>query len=642
MTLLQMTLPKTMSARRAHSIAWRDLISSFYARFEPEGLRPRALETGLSDERTGESGLARHIVWAKRAVLLIDVVESVRLIEQDETGAISRWLDFVEYVRKIILSEAKGRIVKSLGDGLLLDFEDVRAAVPAAFAIQQARHRANAALAPEKQIHLRMGLEVSDVIVESDDVHGRGVNLAARLMNLAGPGEIMISEHARDQLTPNLDADIEDLGDCFVRHLSEPVRAYRIGPPGPRPIMRPAMPQDELAPFIAVVPFAARRAPEEHDVIGEVLAEEIIRALSHAPNLNVISRLSTTAFRGRQVTLDDIRSHLNADYVLSGVYSTDGTSVTVHAELAEAKSGRVVWTDRLRDQVSGIISGQPEIVDRVAAEVSTAIVTGELQRTWAQPLPTLKAYTLLLGAIALMHRLSLDDFVRSRDLLQTLIDRGNRHPIPLAWLANWHVLRVNQGWSDNERADAALALDCTKRALDTDPNCSHALAIDGFVNTSLLRRLDIAENSYDRAVATNPNNALAWLLRGTLHAFKGDGQRAVEQTQRALQLTPLDPQRWFYDSLAASAHVAARQYDRALELALRSLKSNRKHTSTLRVAAVSQWKQGLVDDARRTARELLTLQPTLRVSTWLERSPGGSSEVGLEFAEVLRQVGVPN
>ncbi len=641
MTALKMTLPNTTGGRGAHSIGWRDLLRSFHARFEERAFRSRALETGLPSSESRADEFARPIVWAKRAVLLIDIVESVRLIEQDEAGAVARWLALAEHIKTRVVPEGNGRVVKSLGDGLLMDFHDVRAAVAAAFAIQHASRRANEGVAPEKQMHLRMGLEVSDVIIEADDVHGRGVNLAARLMSLAGPGELIISAHGRDQLTAELDAEIEDLGDCFVRHLSEPVRAYRVGPPGPRPILRPSVQQDELAPFIAVVPFTARRAPEEHDVIGEVLAEEIIRAVSQSPNLNVISRLSTTAFRGRPVTLAEIGTRLNADYVLSGVYTSDGRIVSVDVELAEAKSGRIVWTDRLKDRVSGILSGEPEIVGRTVAQISAAIMSRELQRSQNQPLPTLKAYTLLLAAIALMHRGSLPDFEEARRLLQALTDRGMRHAIPHAWMANWHVLRLVQGWSTDPRVDGAQALDCTRRALDTDPECSLALAIDGFVHTNLLKKLDIAEERYTLALNSNPNNALAWLLRGTLYAFMDDGKRAVEETQRALQLTPLDPQRYFYDSLAATACISAHQYERALEHANQSLRANRKHTSTLRSKIAAEWHLGRTDEARKTARQLLQLEPNLTVSRWQERSPAAGFKIGRDFAQVLRNVGVP-
>jgi adenylate cyclase len=585
---------------------------------------------------------AHPVAWANRAVLLADIVESVRLIEHDEVRVISRWLALVEHVKKEILPKHGGRLVKSLGDGMLMDFADVRSAVSAAFAIQQASGRDNHGVAAEQQILLRMGMEISDVIVEPDDLHGRGVNLAARLMNLAGPGEIVISAHARDQLTPNLDADVEDLGDCYLRHVAQPVRAYRIGPTGPRPVIKPSRSMDEMKPSIAVVPFAPHRVPAESDVIGELLAEEVIRALSRSPDLSVISRLSTTVFRGRDASVAEIGGMLSADYVLSGRYSGEGGGVTLNAELADARSGRILWTERLRGTVADLLTGEQELVRRLVAEVGGAVVRRELQRSRAEPLPTLRAYTLLMGAIALMHRLSLREFNEAHGLLTALIDRGVRQPIPYAWLANWHVLRVQQGWSEDERQDAYLAMESTKRALDMDPECSLALAIDGFVHTNLLKKLDVAEERYDQALQANPSESLAWLLKGTLHAFRGDGLQAVDHVQRALRLTPLHPHRYFYDSLAATACISAGLYDQALEHAQRSLRANRKHTSTLRAVAVSQWQLGMHEQARSTAQELLKQEPTLTISRWLERAPSAPFRLGQEVANVFKKLGVPD
>jgi tetratricopeptide (TPR) repeat protein len=216
-----------------------------------------------------------------------------------------------------------------------------------------------------------------------------------------------------------------------------------------------------------------------------------------------------------------------------------------------------------------------------------------------------------------------------------------RHPLPIAWLGNWHVLRVQQGWSDDPQRDTYLASECTKRALDMDPDNSLALAVNGFVHVNLLKRFDVAEDSYERALAANPSNAFAWLLKGTLHAFKSEGEQAVEHTERALALSPLDPHRYFYDSLAATAAAAAGRYERALELAQRSLKANRKHTSTLRVMTVAQWLLGQRDEARKTVQELLRLQPTMTVGGWLKSSPAASYELGRRAAEVWRQAGVP-
>jgi adenylate cyclase len=355
----------------------------------------------------------------------------------------------------------------------------------------------------------------------------------------------------------------------------------------------------------------------------------------------VISRLSTTAFRGRDLSAQEISAHLNADYVLSGRYRSDDRSIRLDVELAEAKSGRIVWSEQLEDQVSGIFNEEPELIHHLVARIDRAVMSRELQRSKMQPLPTLKACTLLMGAIALMHRLSVHDFEEAHSYLVTLIDRAPRQAAPQAWLANWHVLRVQQGWSANPAMDASKALECTRRALDADPDNSLALAIDGFVHTNLLKQFDVGLQRYESAISANPNDPLAWLLKGTLHAFTDRGEQAVADTQRALKLSPLDPHRYFYDSLAATAQLTAGCYDRALELARRSLRANRSHTSTLRVMTVAQWQLGLHDDARSTARELLELEPGLTVSGYLRRAPSASFKIGRMIADVLGSAGVP-
>jgi adenylate cyclase len=257
-------------------------------------------------------------------------------------------------------------------------------------------------------------------------------------------------------------------------------------------------------------------------------------------------------------------------------------------------------------------------------------------------LPTLKSYTLLMAAIALMHSISREDFDQARHLLQTLIDRATRQSIPNALLAHWYVLRGQQGWSHDQQRDSYRALECTKRALDNDPKCSLALAIDGAVHTNLLKRLDVARDRYELALAANPSDALAWALKGTLHAFTDEGTSAVRCTGLALRLSPLDPRRYYYDTLAASAHLTAGQDENALALAQRSLRENRSHTSTLRVMAVAQWRLGLRQEARKTVQRLLELEPDLTIARYLKRTPSAPYKIGKEIAGALRDAGVPS
>ena len=568
-----------------------------------------------------------------RAVLHVQVADPTA--ERSEEESIARWRALVDRVANSVLPAHGGRLLKSLGGDMLLDFPHAPVALKAAFDIQ------GLCRAVDRQMLVSMGMQVGELIADDHGVYGRDLNLAAGLTEIAGPGEIVISAGARDQLTPMLDADIEDLGECYVRSLKQPIRAYRVGPPGPRPVVDPAS-AVELKPTIAVIPFLARTSEKEHQVIGEVLADEVISALSRSADVNIISRLSTTAFRGRNATATEVGQHLNASYVLSGSYRVARSQISVVVEVAETSNGHIIWSDDLTGDVKGIITGKDDLIDRIVTEASASIMARELQRAQSQALPTLQSYTLLMAAITLMHRLSPSSFNRAHDMLQALCERAPRQAIPSAWLGKWHVLRVEQGWSDDVNRDARMALDCTRRALDVDPHCSLALSVDGFIHTNLLRKLDVGLQRYDLAIQVNPNDSLAWLLKGMLHAFRGEGKHAVRGTQRALRLSPLDPHHYFYDSLAASAALSAADYKGAIELARRSLRANRTHTSTLRVLAIAQWQLGRHKEARDTVRDLMTLQPTLTVSRWLERSPSSEFEIGKLCARSLQEAGVPH
>ncbi len=577
-----------------------------------------------------------------RTLLVADMVESVRLFESDEITILARWLGICNSVESDIAPAFDGRLVKNLGDGVLLEFQQATSAVAAAFAIQQACHRDNVGQPAASHIMLRIGIEIGDVLLVHHDVFGHGVNLAARLCTLAGPGEIVVSARVREQLTPMLDADIEDLGECYLKHIQNPVRAYRIAPPGPRLVLEARFAQRDLRPVIAVVPFVTRDFSAEHQFIGDVLAEEIIRELSRSPDLDVISRLSTAPFRNRDLMVAEINAHLDAQYVLSGSYAVEGLEIKLHLELAEVISGRVIWSDMARERSTDLVQGEREMIARIVAELRQAMMLHELQRVRSQALPTLKSYTLMMAAVALMHRLSIRDFEEARRLLEAIIDRGRRQALPQAWLAQWFVLRAQQGWSPDPRRDAYSALECSKQALDADPDCSLALAVDGLVQTHFLKRLDVAHARYCLAVEKNPNDSLAWLLKGTMHAFMGEGRPAIEDTQRALKLSPLDPRRYYYNSLAGTACMAAGDYARALLHAQRSLKANRMHTSTLRVIAISQWRLGQLEEARATVRRLLQIEPTLTISRYLDRSPAAPFTTGRDWSDALHHAGVPN
>lgn len=576
-----------------------------------------------------------------RTVMMADAVEYTRLMQLDESGTVKRWQAFVDHVVDHLLPSGGGSLVKSLGDGLMIEFPDPRAAVRVALAMQAAIARTHEGMAHDYRLWMRIGIHVSPLIAGRHDVYGHGLNLAARLLTLAGAGEIVVSAEVRDLLTPDIDGDLEDLGECYVKHIREPVRAFRVGPPIDMPMIDQTDIASDLRATIAVLPFAGRAVAAEHELLGQIVADEVISTLSRSLQINVVSRLSTAALQDRELSLGDIGTRLRANYVLSGSFHVQGDRLTLKAELAETKDGRVAWAGSLKGKVAAILAGDDPLPDQLVSDACAGMMVHELHRAQGQTAQTLENHTLLLAGIALMHRISPQAFRRAHQMLAILIERAPRLAAPHAWLAKWHVLRVTQGWSDDAQADGRLALDSARRALDRDAACSLAMTVEGQVHTYILKRLDEAEDRYSQALQANPNDALAWLLKGTLHAFRDEGKEAVRHTKQAMRLSPMDPLRFYFEALSATAAVSAGQYERGVRLARSSIRMNRTHASTLRTLIIALWHLGAADDARAAARELMRIDPSFRVASFIARSPSTGYENGSRAARALAQAGLP-
>lgn len=576
-----------------------------------------------------------------RTVVVVDLVESVRLIAHDEEGTVRRWQRFLHEVATALLPRHGGRLVKRMGDGLMLEFEAVQPAIACLLEMFDTLAALSPPAGSPGAMRLRGSAHVTDVIADEHDLYGAGVNLAARLLQLADSGGIVVSGDVRDRLVPGLDAEVEDLGPCYLKHIDEPVRAYHLSPPAAMAPWTPPVPAGSLRPAIAVVPFDMPLADAMQQLLGDAVADEVIASLSRSPELTVVSRLSTTVFRGRADALDSIRAHLRADYVLSGTLHVTGERLRLVAELTETATARVVWAGEERGSLPGVFSGEDPLVHGLTHRICSALARRQVERARREPLAALESYCLLMAAVNLLHGTAWAEFDRAREMLEHLVERDRRHAAPHAWLAKWHVIRVQQGWTDDIPRDARLALDCTRRALDVDPASSLSLAIDGFVHCNLLKDLDGAQARYDAALAENPSEPLAWLFQGTLHAFRGEGEPALASAERALALSPLDPMRYFFESLTATAALSAGQYERTLEHAQRSLRLHRTHTSTLRAMAIAQVQLGRLDEARETVRTLLALEPHLTIRGYLARSPSSAFGTGRVWSESLAAAGVP-
>lgn len=396
-----------------------------------------------------------------------------------------------------------------------------------------------------------------------------------------------------------------------------------------------------MLPVIAILPFRTIAGTPDHAVLGDWLAEEACRSLSRSNLIAVISHWSSRALDHRTVDVPTVRSRLVVDYCVAGTLRVGAKEIVLDADLLDAVSGRILWTRQFAASLDSFLNRSAEGISEIVVAVGRAIADDTIAHVSDRHIAEIEDHRLLLAGVDLMHRPSLRAFARSRDFIEEALRRAPNAAESHAWFGKWHILSVFNGWSTDPAKDTQRAVDCTARALDISPDDAFCLTIDGFAHNNLLRRLDIAETRYNLALKSNPNSALSWLLKGALHAFRDEGESAVQATSRARKLSPLDPFSYFYDSLNATAHLAEGNYKQSLELADRSLVANNRHISTLRTKIVALHGLGRHEEAKRAAQELLARQPDFTVAAYRKNHPAGDFAFGRRAAAAFGAAGIP-
>jgi TolB-like protein/class 3 adenylate cyclase/Tfp pilus assembly protein PilF len=589
------------------------------------------------------AALPKQAVRRLSAFLFVDLVDSVALIEKDPEASIARWRTFVAEVTHDELPPRNGRIVKLLGDGMLIEFTSPVAAVDCALALQARIEHLNQDVDFHRRLQLRIGVHMADVIADELDLYGEGINLAARLMALAGPGETILSAAVRVQVTDGLGVMLEDLGDRWLKGMDKPVRTFRAWPPGPPPASHSGTKRMAGSrPSIAVLPLRILSDDPSHKFLGDLLAEDLITTLSVQSDLAVISRLSTAPFRDRYYEPRNVAEILGVRYALSGTLQTSGARVRLIAELTEVEVGQVIWADRFEGKLTDIFDLQDQLSRDITARVVPLVRQRELARVRSKRPENLTAYERTLRAADLFHRSSPDALGESRRLLEGAIQSDPHYAAPHAWLARWYVRRVGQGQSTDPQHDSAAAYRHAESALELDETDSWVLSVNGLVAAYLDKDLEKAMSIYDRALTINPSNPSAWVWSTSALSWLGRGEDAVARAPRAIELSPFDPNMYSFTSVAGVAHLVAGNYDKAIELSRVSLRQNAMFTGTHKMLSVALALAGRVDEARIAVQNLLKLDPTLTVAGFLRQYPGRDTEHAQRFATALAEAGLPS
>lgn len=592
----------------------------------------------MTDEASGDPRPQRRAT----SVLVADIVNSVGLIEADEESVVARWRSFLHDLQSSILPAFEAKLVKSLGDGFLVETPEAVDAARCAFAIQREIAAREADLASDRRIRLRIGLHHARIIVDRIDIFGEGVNVAARIAALAEGGQIVVSTEFRDRIVDGLNADIEDLGERDLTNMARPIRVFLLSDPEAHADRRRRrIVSTDGRPSIAVLPLSSLR-DDDLQLIGEGFAEDVTSYMSRIGDLFVISQLSTIGMQGRRVDLRELSDRLGVRYVVSGSIRRYSERVRGTIDLADTAESRMIWSTRIDCLQTDMFAVQEEAVLAVVRQVAPSIHQKELQRARRQPPADLSAYGLVLRAIEHIGHCSAEDFAAARDFLLAAIARAPHYPTPYAWMARWHSLRMGQGLSDDTTANSNLAIDFADRALGIDPMDPLALSIKGHMSALVGRDYAAAKEFFTRALQIEPNASLAWCFSGLTHAYDGNPTEGVIRTQRALDLSPFDPFAFYLRCALSICHLLADAPERAAEHAAGALRLNRRFTAALRIAICSLSMLGRADEARRRVSDLLALEPNFTVRAYRTRLPVADPRTIDRLCSAMLDAGCPS
>jgi adenylate cyclase len=552
------------------------------------------------------------------AILAADVAGYSRLMGADEEGTLARLKACRRELMDPEIAEHRGRVVKTTGDGILIEFPSVVDAVRCAMDVQRGMAERNADVKDEQRIEFRVGINLGDIMIDAEDIHGDGVNIAARLESIAEPGGICISDSSYQQVRDKLTIHFEDMGVQQLKNIARPVRVYRVPIGRSAPRERPALALPDK-PSIAVLPFTNMSVDPEQDYFADGMAEDIITALSHFKALFVIARNSSFTYKGRAVDVKQVGRELGVRYVLEGSVRKGGNRVRVTAQMIDATSGAHIWAERYDRDLSDIFAVQDEITASVAGVIEPALAEAEQQRVLRKPPERLDAWEAYQRGLWHFHKYRPEEnktalafFSQAIALDPNFAPGHYGYALALQWDI-WHFssrpfLEV-QGTA-REEAQIAVSLD-DKDAM-AHAVLAHMMMWGGEWEAA------IAEAR--TAVALNPNSAFVISMLGCVLGYGGYREEALERLQQAMRASPHDPLIWLWSIWRAVLQFFSRDFVAALQTLRQVVRLRPSYATPYEYVAASLAYLGQLDEARE-ALERVPPQSAEQLQRWQQRPP---------------------
>ncbi len=578
------------------------------------------------------------------AILVADVVGSSRLIEADETYALTAIREVLHEKLAPAAVQHGGRLVKTLGDGALIEFASAVEAVTCADRVQSTVAARFDSEPAERRIQLRIGINLGDVVATPDgDLHGDGINIAARLEAICEPGGIAISSTVHDHLAGRLNLTWMDRGEVTLRNVSRPVHVWAraaANAPALKVASPPVPPPDK--PSIAVLPFAYLSGVAEQDYFADGLVDEIIMSLSRIRSFFVIARNSSFTYKGKVVDVRQVGQELGVQYVLEGSVRRAGGRVRITGQLIEAETGRHVWTDRFDGDLSDVFELQENVAARVASAIEPTLRTAEIERIARKHPSSLSAYDLFLRSVPEMQKYSREGYLAAESFLTRALEIDDHYGHAWAALAECLGRQVLGGWAANIVDVQSRVSEACAKAVAYDPDSAWSLANAAWCHVVILGNLERAVDLARKAVQLNPNSAQVLSQSGIAFIYSGEVAVALDCFEKANRISPIDPRSYTISIGLAQCNFFLGRYDEAVTWAAKAKVQAPMFAVAHRWLAASLAAAGRLPEAKTAAAELVAVLPTqTKELTRRENAIYRKSEMLDALLRALQAAGVP-
>jgi adenylate cyclase len=576
------------------------------------------------------------------AILVADVVGYSRLMEADEDGTRTRLRSLHSELIDPRIAADGGRIVKTMGDGILVEFPSVVDAVRNALAIQGAMRRRNADVTEGARIEFRVGVNIGDVIIEGDDIHGDGVNVAARLEGLCEPGEVYVSGAVYEQAAGKLEASFEDLGEQTVKNIAKPVRVYRAciehkTGAGPKPQAPDTSSQLQDKPSIAVLPFDNLSDDPQQEYFSDGMAEDLITDISKISGVFVTARNSSFAFKGQTIDVKEVAEKLGVKHILEGSVRKMGSKLRINAQLIDAASGGHIWAERYDGDMENIFEFQDDIREKIVAALQVSLTPTDKVLTERKPTDSVEAYDLFLKGRAIFYNYTPEHFDEAINYLEEAIEIDPNFAVAYSYLAYLHFagyVQLSPGSENNLKRATELA----EKGVALDGTSAVALARLGFIQ-AWSRRYDQAIANLEKAIALAPNNGEVYASFGQVLNYWGNPERGLEMFEKAFSIDTFVSPVW--EMQAGCSHYLLRQYDDAASRFLSAIERSPKYLHAYAYLACTYAELDRLDDARDAIKTALEIAPQYTLKEAARIWPYQIDEVGYRVLDALRKAGLP-